>query len=85
MEAHWAQKARYSDMAAIPDEERLTYFGRTGLPWTEDEIAYLTEWYARIGSGEMAYALERSPWSVQQKAKDLGVHPGKRIVRRKQA
>lgn len=50
-----------------------TYFGRNGLPWEDDEIEYLNNWYHAAGPEEMGYALERTPNAVRQKAITMGI------------
>jgi len=50
-----------------------TYFGRNGMPWEEDEVEYLINWYHIAGPEEMAFALERTSKAVMQKAATLGL------------
>jgi hypothetical protein len=58
-------------------------FCRQGERWTEDEDAYVQDWYGRIDTMEIAYALSRLPYSVQERARKLSV-PGTHGMRRKE-
>lgn len=40
------------------------YHRRTGKKWSKDEIRYLIDWYDIIGVDEMSYALERTPYTI---------------------
>ena len=47
------------------------YFGKTGEPWYQQDLQYLKDWYDITGPEEMAFALERTPDSVMEKARKL--------------
>ena len=59
---------RYPGLADIPADEWDDYFGRTGKAWEQDEDEYLREWYGREPLVDLAYALERTPWTVMERA-----------------
>lgn len=47
------------------------YFGNTGKPYTYEEVEYLMNWYEKVGMEEMAFALERTPVSIEMKVRQL--------------
>ena len=68
----------FPESPSLKPEEWDLYFDRQGEKWTDEEIDYLTSWYARLSVLEMSYALGRSPKSVISKAEKLGIQtPGR--------
>ncbi|MGL5440828.1 MAG: hypothetical protein ACRDA4_10700 [Filifactoraceae bacterium] len=47
------------------------FFGKTGSKWTKEDMDYLIGWYTKIGSEEMAFALERTETSILQRVNEL--------------
>ena len=41
------------------------YFGKTRTPYSQDDHDYLVKWYDKIPLDEMAFALERTPTSIE--------------------
>lgn len=64
----------YPPLRDIAEDEWDEFFDRQGIPWTEDEDLYLREWYGRLDTIELSYALSRAPYSVQERARRLSVH-----------
>ncbi len=40
------------------------FHAKTGTKWSEEDIKYLIDWYNIIGVDEMSYALERTPFTI---------------------
>jgi hypothetical protein len=65
---------RFEDIIrSLTPEERREIFHEDGKPWTEEDVEYLREWYGKDSLLMMAYALGRTPKSVQSKAQQLGL------------
>ena len=47
------------------------YFGKTGAPYSQDDHDYLVKWYDKIPLEEMAFALERTPTSIEARMRYL--------------
>ena len=47
------------------------YFGKTGAPYSQDDHDYLVKWYDKIPLDEMAFALERTPTSIEARMRCL--------------
>ncbi|MFX4303038.1 hypothetical protein ACOJUR_12400 [Alicyclobacillus tolerans] len=56
-------------------EEWYELFDRVDEPWTEEDEAYLKEWYFLENTLDLALALGKHPWQVQQYAqRRLGLY-----------
>lgn len=47
------------------------YFGKTGTPYSQEDHDYLVKWYDKIPLEEMAFALERTPTSIEARMRYL--------------
>lgn len=78
--------SRYDGLKNIPADEWDNFFCRTGTPWDADENEYLQEWYGRELLIDLAYALERTPWTVHDHAiTKLGIRIGSGRLRKTQS
>lgn len=68
------RKARYRKiLEAIPKSEWDEFFPNSAKPWTPTDVDYLLDWYGRDDTLSLAYALGRTPWSVSEMARKLGI------------
>lgn len=45
------------------------FFGKTGTPYSQADHNYLVTWYDKIPLNEMAFALERTPTSIDSRVR----------------
>ncbi|MCB2297765.1 hypothetical protein [Clostridium tagluense] len=57
---------RYGRMKYNP-----SYHENTGKPWTTDDLEYLINWYYKIGTDEMMFALGRPATTICGKVNEL--------------
>lgn len=69
----WLLK-HYPPLQDIEPDEWDEVFHRASQPWEPEEDEYVREWYGREPALTTAYALGRTPWTVQQRARKLGIH-----------
>ena len=63
----------YPPLRSIPSEEWPEVFRRQPYPWDAEEDDYVREWYGKDATLDIAYALERYPWGVAERARKLGI------------
>ncbi len=63
----------YPALQSIPSDEWPEVFRRQLAPWDAEEDDYVREWYGKDATLDIAYALERYPWSVAERARKLGI------------
>jgi len=63
----------FPPLRGVADADWDEMFSRQGARWEADENDYVREWYGRLDTIEIAYALQRLPYSVQERARKLGV------------
>ena len=71
----------YPPLREISADEWDEVFDRQGKAWTTGDDAYLREWYGRDSTMSVAYALGRCPWSVQDRARRVGLKWSAKAVR----
>lgn len=60
----------------LSPEEQHELCPKSGEPWDEEDVEYMRRWYGYDDMLTLAYALERSPFAVREKARVLGLyHP----------
>lgn len=72
----------YPPLREISAEDWDEVFHRQGKAWKSSEDAYLRDWYGRESTMTLAYALGRCPWSVQERARKLGLKWDAKAARR---
>lgn len=70
----------YPPLRDVSEDEWDEMFSHQGKPWEPDEDEYICEWYGRLDTIEISYALSRLPYSVQERAKKLSMSstPGRK-------
>lgn len=63
----------YPPLREVKEEEWDLLFDRQGKAWDADELDYLREWYGKESTINISYALGRLPYSVQERARKLGI------------
>lgn len=62
---------KFEDLRGLSEEEMKEVFSNHGTPWLQDDLDYLMQYYRSDGSVDVAYALGRTPFSVQQMHQDM--------------
>ena len=72
---------RYPPLRDIPDDEWEDFFP-PGRKWTRDDDEYLKSWYGREPIISLTYAIGKPPWSLHDRAQNLGIRCGRNDGRR---
>ena len=68
--SQWLLK-HYPPLREIPEEEWDEVFDRDHEPWSAEDDEYVQTWSGKERVLNIAYALGRTPWKVQHRAKRL--------------